>query len=302
MPRVGGQLLRPDEPILARCLDDLLKMPDRDIPGAGTEGFDRGQHTVAEQHPELRQVAAAGIGVDRVDGRDVARRAVHVQNAPAELLLQVRRHDTRPVAADVQVLAAHHRTVHRIVDDQRDRRPIGAGHANQVELPVHGPVRIQADGHATVHIHGATIDVGHRYAAAEGDPGWFKPLVSGPDSIDQRSRHLGGVLAIPLVVRSAEQRLVHVGRTDFRGSVGMRDAPQHVGRLDSGLPPQLGHHVVVEPGREEAKIARDEIERRPVRLERHDTVMNRVEHPGGLPCAIAAEPLRRVRRDVHFHG
>src|SRR5947207_13518170 len=100
-------------------------MATRDANGARWNRMYGRNHFVAEEHAKLRQVAARSVGVYRVDRRDVPSGAVHVEHRPPELLLEICGHDARGVTADLQVLPAHHGSVHGVVDDERDRRAVG---------------------------------------------------------------------------------------------------------------------------------------------------------------------------------
>ncbi len=82
----------------------------------------------------------------------------------------------------------------------------------------------------------------------------------------------------------------------------MRDAPQDVLRVDAGLVLQFRHRAVVQRRREEAQIARDEVERRVTRIHGNDAVVVVVEHAIGPARLIAREPLRLLGSDVDFDG
>jgi hypothetical protein len=120
----------------------------------------------------------------------------------------------------------------------------------------------------------------------------------GADRVDERGRRKPAVLAIPVVIGAAEQHLVHVRRADLRRGVRVRHAPQHVLRIDPGFLLKILHHAVVERRREEAQVARDEIELALARVERRHPVIDVVVHAGRLPRLVPGEPLRGLRRDV----
>src|SRR5689334_13060858 len=134
-------------------------------------------------------MSAARVGVDAVNRRDVAGRAVDVQHRSAEFLFHVRAHGAGTIAADQQILAVHHGPVHGIVHDQTDQVSVRALEANQVHLPVYGTVGVQSERYFSIDVLCPAVDIGHGDGGVESDARGFEPFAGATDRVHQGLGH-----------------------------------------------------------------------------------------------------------------
>jgi hypothetical protein len=136
--------------------------------------------------------------------------------------------------------------VHRVIGDDRDETTVGPVDANEAELTVDGAVRVQTNRYSSIGVLRAPVDVRERDTRPECDARRLQLLARRTDRLDERCRRAAGVLAVPVVIRSAEQHLVHVRGPDFRCGVRMCHGPQDVLRIDTGALLQIAHDAVVQ--------------------------------------------------------
>ncbi len=197
------------------------------------------------------QMAALEIRLDAVDRRDIPRGSVRHQHRRAELRLDVRRDLPRPVGADLQVAGTEHRSVHRVINDQRNGRMIRALEANDAELPVDRPIGIQSQINFAIRAARPPIDIRERNAGAHRDRCGREFPARFFDPVDERSGDLRGVAGIGIVrVTVGHERPRQPRRPQLGRRMGMRRHPPDALRFDPRFPRELTAEFVIKRRRE----------------------------------------------------
>src|SRR4051812_24540698 len=113
-----------------------------------------------------------------------------------------------------------------VVGNQRDHgtvRPLGA---DQSELAVHRPIRIETETNLPVHVARAPVNIRHRSADADTQKRGFELASRFCHGAQQRRLDLLCVLAVPLVIATPlEEDLVYARWARFGRGVGMAYGP-----------------------------------------------------------------------------